>query len=186
MIQWKNGYTVLVYGRGTSTQDKADTICRELAQVAWDERHRYVDRLAQIKTLQDATAMAKERGEDTTMPPLLFADIADNPGGGARSNTTFVLKSFIDAGVKGAVFGHAYDIAAVKKCHAAGAGASIDLTLNEEEDHPKSDKLTIKGSVLSVSPDGVFFPKLGTSKVCEREVTESMCAQSGVCVTEYI
>lgn len=116
---WKNGLTILVYanGREEEKRSKVHRICRDLAIAAWDDRHRYVERLAQIKSLEEATAMAKAVGDDSSLKPLLFADIADNPGGGARSNTTFVLKAFLDAGVTGAVFGHFYDIAAVKKCH---------------------------------------------------------------------
>ena len=45
----------------------------------------------------------------------------------------------------------------------AGVGATLRLTLNAEEDHPKSEKLEVEGKVLAVSEDGVFYPKLGTS-----------------------
>ena len=104
-------------GRDDAKRRKVERICRDLAIAGWNDRGRYVERLAQIRTLETATAMAKALGEDASLPPLLFADIGDNPGGGARSNTTFVLKAFLDAGVTGAVFGHFYDIAAVQKCH---------------------------------------------------------------------
>ena len=85
----KMGLTVLVYTRGRTAamQKKADAICRELAVAGWEDRFRYVERLETLSSLEDATAMAKRVGEDASLPSLLFGDVADGPGGGARGNT---------------------------------------------------------------------------------------------------
>ena len=91
----KNGLTVLVYARGRDKQAKADRLARELAIAGWETRQEYAERLSDFLILEQATGMAKAAGEDASLPPVLFADIADNPGGGARSNTTFVLKAFV-------------------------------------------------------------------------------------------
>ena len=53
--------------------------------------------------------MAVEAGNDATKPSLLFADVADNAGGGGRANTVWILKAFHDADVKGCTLAIFYD-----------------------------------------------------------------------------
>lgn len=159
----KNGLTILVYTRGKDKQRKADQICRELAIAGWDDRAAYSERLSDFLTLEEATARAKAAGDDTSLPPLLFADIADNPGGGARSNTTYILKAFIDAGVKGAIIALFFDPVAVEACISVGVGAEVALTLNEKEYDPQSHKLDVKGIVAAIS-DGKFNGSTGMTK----------------------
>ena len=159
----KNGLTVLVYARGRDKQAKADRLARELAIAGWETRREYAERLSDFLTLEEATAMAKAAGEDASLPPVLFADIADNAGGGARSNTTFVLKAFVDAGVRGAIIALFFDACAVEACAAAGVGAEVTLTLNEREDDPMSHKLEVTGTVAALS-DGKFNGATGMTK----------------------
>lgn len=168
----KNGMTILVYTRGRHTQNKADRLCRELAIAGWNDRYKYADRLKEFVSLEVATERAKAVGDDLSLPSLLFADIADNPGGGARSNTTFILESFINAGVHDCILGLFYDPLAVKKCKDAGVGAEIELSLNEEEYDTQSHKLKIKGIVKALS-DGNFIGKYGMTKGQTRTVGES-------------
>src|ERR1041385_4028682 len=47
--------------------------------------------------------MALAVGRDLDRKPLAFADVADNPGGGGRGNTTFLLRAFHEARVAGAL-----------------------------------------------------------------------------------
>ena len=76
----KMGMTILVYTRGKHTQQKADDLCYELAVAGWNARYGYVERLAELTSIEDATLKAKAVGEDKTLPSLLFGDVADNPG----------------------------------------------------------------------------------------------------------
>ena len=46
---------------------------------------------------------------DPARPALCFADVADNPGGGGRGNTMWILEAFHLAGVRGAVVGVIHD-----------------------------------------------------------------------------
>ena len=59
-------------GRDDAKRRKVERICRDLAIAGWNDRGRYVERLAQIRTLETATAMAKALGEDASLPPLLL------------------------------------------------------------------------------------------------------------------
>ena len=61
-------------------------------QAGWSRRERFRPRLT---SLEEATARAKAT-EDPAKHALIFADVADNPGGGGRGNTMFILQAFLD------------------------------------------------------------------------------------------
>ena len=131
----KNGMSVVVTARaGTG---KAQAVARDIARFAWAQRHRYIPRLT---TLEDATAMALECGRDPARPALVFADVADNPGGGARGNTVWILQSFVKAGVSGAVIGPVFDPALAAEAHRHGEGTGFYARFNRDEDHPLSGR----------------------------------------------
>jgi microcystin degradation protein MlrC len=59
--------------------------------------------------------------------PVILADIADNAGGGAPADSTFILQAVLARGITNAVLGPYWDLGAVQICRDAGAGAVIDL-----------------------------------------------------------
>lgn len=61
--------------------------------------------------------------------PVLIADAQDNPGAGGSADTTTLLKALVAGGAKGAVLGLLVDPHAARAAHAAGAGASLHLSL---------------------------------------------------------
>ena len=85
----RNGLSVIVTTRNDA--HKAKRLARELAQKAWDERHRWVPKLTPLEKAQD---MALACSQDPSRPALLFADVADNAGGGGRANTVWILQAF--------------------------------------------------------------------------------------------
>ena len=151
----KNGMTVITHTRGDAALAKRITL--DLAEAAWADRERYQPAMI---SLEDAVARAKAVGEDASLEPLLFADPADNPGGGGRGNTTYILSALLDAGVQGCVLSVFYDRAAVRAAEAAGEGATIELTLNAEEDNAFSDSLTVEARVVSLH-EGRFVAHYG-------------------------
>ncbi len=76
-------------GRGVGARDR---------RIGWDNRARFYPRLT---ALDEAVARALAVGRDRSLPALAFADVADNPGGGGRGNTIFLLRAFYEAGVRG-------------------------------------------------------------------------------------
>ena len=64
---------------------------------------------------------------------------------------TFILRSFIESDVKGCIIAVFNDAAAVAVCASAGVGAEVTLTLNSEEDEPKSEKLMVTGPASAVA-----------------------------------
>lgn len=123
----KCGHTVSV--TAIDDQAAADRVAREIAQADWDGRHRYIWKLL---TVDEAVEVAKGAGAEKTAPVIL-AEVSDNPGGGGRGNTTWLLKALHEARVPGVVIGLFTDIALAEDAHAAGAGAEIHAIFNRVE-----------------------------------------------------
>ncbi|MBL0144371.1 MAG: M81 family metallopeptidase [Betaproteobacteria bacterium] len=129
----KNGMSVTVTTRGDATL--AEALAKDIARKCWAERNRYVPHLT---NLADATQMALDCGRDAAKPSLIFADVADNPGGGGRGNTVWILQAFHQAGVQGALLGIFFDPALAAEAHALGKGAALRARFNRGETHPLS------------------------------------------------
>jgi microcystin degradation protein MlrC len=117
----KNGLAIIVTARG-SDPAPAKRIARQIAEAAWADRPRFQPKLT---SLDDAVAMAK-RGS----PPLIFADVADNPGGGGGGNTTWLLDALHKAQAKDVLLGVFIDAALAAEAHKRGIGARFDATFN--------------------------------------------------------
>ncbi len=153
----KNGMSVTVTTRNDAAL--AATLARDIAQKTWDDRKRYVPRLT---SLQDATRMALACGNDPARPALLFADVADNPGGGGRGNTVWILESFHKAGVQGALLGIVFDPALVAEAKRLGPAARFRARFNRDETHALSGKFEADAQVLALH-EGPIVGKRGIS-----------------------
>ena len=61
--------------------------------------------------------------------PVVLADVSDNAGGGAPSDSTFILERLIARGVRDVASGLYWDPVAVRFCMEAGEGASLNLRI---------------------------------------------------------
>ena len=138
----KNGMCVIVTTRNDAALAKALSI--DIAARTWDDRHRYIPKLTSI---EDATRAAHECGTNPAKPALLFADVADNPGGGGRGNTVWILKAFFEAGVQGALLGIVYDPALADEAHRLGIGTTFHAQFNRAENHHLSGKFAANAVV---------------------------------------
>lgn len=120
-----NGLTVVV----TATDaDAAHHLANEIAAAGWARRDRFRPRLT---SLEDAVALARGTA-DRACKPLIFADVADNPGGGGRGNTMYILEAFHAAGVKDALVGVIFDPALAAEAAALGEGAAFTARFNRD------------------------------------------------------
>jgi microcystin degradation protein MlrC len=72
-------------------------------------------------------------GEHPHFPhALAFADVADNPGGGGRGNTMWILEAFHKAGVRDALVGVIHDPALAAEAHQHGKGARFVAHFNRD------------------------------------------------------
>jgi len=102
-----------------------------------------------------AAARAKAREAGATRP-MVIADYADNPGGGAYGDATGLLQAMLDADLENACFGAMVDGEAAAALHAAGEGATVTLPVGGKVD-PRfgGAPLTLTGTVERLT-DGRF------------------------------
>ena len=156
----KNGISVLVTARRTDDGEgrrAANRAAEALAAQLWADRHRFV---ANLTPLADAAAMARTASASPDEPALLFADVADNPGGGARGNTTFILKAFHGAGVTRAAIGVIFDPALAAEAQALGNGADFTARFNRDEPSELSEPFEAPARVVALS-DGAIVGRRG-------------------------
>ena len=115
----KCGMTVNVTAR---SQAAADQAARTLADRAWADRHRHSRTLLSV-----AEAVAVARDANRT---IIFSDSGDNPGGGGRGNTAWLLQALHEARVPGVVLGLFVDPALAAEAQALGEGAVFEARFN--------------------------------------------------------
>ncbi len=147
------GISILTYGSGA----RAKKLALALAEFAWAERERFKVRLT---SLDDAINRAVAAGRAGRKTAVCLADVADNPGGGGRGNTTDILEHLLSAGVERALLGNFVDAAAAARCHAAGVGARLRMVLNEGCADAHSRAIPVELEVLALS-NGVVVGRRG-------------------------
>jgi microcystin degradation protein MlrC len=154
----KNGLTVVVTARRDRRNSRAaEAVARDIAQFGWEQRARFYPRLT---ALDDAVAQAVAVSRDPGLPALAFADVADNPGGGARGNTMFLLRALHEAGVKGVLVGIIYDPALAAEAHGYGLHYNFDARFNRDEDTKFSEEWTAPARVAALT-DGNCIGRRG-------------------------
>jgi len=135
------GPAVVVYG--PSPEVASDVAARALSIVAAHEG------AFQIACLEPdyAIARAQETIQADAKGPVLLIDTQDNPGCGGSGASVGLLAALKRAMVKDAVFGVLYDAVAAQAAHAAGVGATVNVTLGKRQgadDHdPEPDNYRV-------------------------------------------
>ena len=151
----KNGIAVIVTARRDASAARA--LAQEIAELGWANRERFRPRLT---SLDDAVALAVAAGKDPAKPAVCLADVADNPGGGGRGNTTYLLEALLKAGAEGVLFGIFNDAALAEEAHALGRGAKFLARMNRAETNRFSTPLAHEAEVLTLS-DGQCVGRRG-------------------------
>lgn len=149
----EGGIAILTYGKS----DKPKRLALQLAQYAWAERKRF---RVTLTPLADAIARAAEAGRKGERNAVCLADVADNPGGGGRGNTTDILEGLLAARVQNVLLGNFVDAAAATRCHAAGVGATLKLTLNDGRADQYGHEVPVEVTVLALS-EGLVVGRRG-------------------------
>ena len=140
----KCGFTVNVTSAGD--QAAADAAATAIAEAAWADRHRYVRDLI---PLERAVTLANEAAQGKRLP-IVLADLADNPGGGAPGNTTWIMRALHEAGTAGVVVGLFTDPELAREAHEAGQGTRFHAVFNRVE-RGHSRRFESDATVLAVS-----------------------------------
>lgn len=141
-----NGMSIVVTARadGDDGRKAADSVARNIAERAWSERLRYVARLT---SLEDSITRAQAVSRNPELPAIILADVADNPGGGGRGNTMYLLRELHEAGVRGVVIGMVFDPPLAAVAHELGVGATFNAQFNRDETTRFSEPYTAEVTV---------------------------------------
>jgi microcystin degradation protein MlrC len=114
------GTKVLVYADGDAA--KAQRLARQLA-----------DELIGMRDALDAPSPGIDEALDEALAvpagPVVIADGADNPGGGAPGDSTFILRRIVERGITDAALGPLWDPMAVRIAFEAGVGATLPMRI---------------------------------------------------------
>lgn len=151
------GPTVLVTCQGDLARHRA--FAEALVDDMWQRRFEKVTQFLTVEAAVDeAGAFVATTG------PLIIADYADNPGGGAYGDATGLLGAMIAADIRDACFGPIADPETAAELHRAQPGASVSVRLGGKVDPQVGGApLPLTGTLVSLS-DGAYVgdgPMLG-------------------------
>jgi microcystin degradation protein MlrC len=152
----KNGLTAVVTARNGNRQAAAE-LSLDIAKRAWDMKERFK---RAMMSLGDAVQLAVSVGRDKRRKPIILADVADNPGGGGRGNTTYLLRALRGAKAQGVFFGVFNDAALAAKAHELGEGAIFTASFNTQEHQEFSLPFDCEAKVIKLS-DGKYVGRRG-------------------------
>jgi microcystin degradation protein MlrC len=84
--------------------------------------------------------------------PVVIADGSDNPGGGAASDSTFILRRMIERGIGNAALGPLWDPIAVRIAFDAGVGARLAMRIGGKISPLSGDPLDLDCTVKALKP----------------------------------
>ena len=125
------GPAVVAYAQ---SQHAADLAADQLIGFFNDHEEMFVTQVLSAEEALDR-AMAASRA------PVVIADIQDNPGAGAPSDTTGLLKTLISKKVKNAVLALLDDPETAALAHQVGVGNSFTAALGEKSGSTGSDQI---------------------------------------------
>ena len=85
--------------------------------------------------------------------PVVLADGADNPGGGAPGDSTFILQRLIERGIDNACLGPLWDPVAARIAFDAGIGATLDLRIGGKIGPLSGTPLDLRVTVKALQPE---------------------------------
>lgn len=129
---------------------------RPLAQRHADDLGRWIfERRADWHAPMPSTQACLRQAQAAGRFPVIFADWYDNTGGGSPGDSTGMLRTFIEAGLTDACILYIVDRDAVDRCHAAGAGAVLDVEAGGKSSPLQGMPVKMRARVVALS-DGRF------------------------------
>jgi microcystin degradation protein MlrC len=123
-----------------------DRVAQELGRGFWDLRD---DVTPRFLGLDEAVTEAL----NTPKGPAVIADMADNPGGGAPGDSTFIARRLLERGIGMAAVGGIWDPVAVGIACGAGEGATFRLRLGGKTGETSGPPLDLNVKVMRVLRD---------------------------------
>ena len=129
----------------------AQRVADEVGEMMWGLREEFLKPLTSIK---DAVSTAMKAAEG----PIILADVADNPGGGAPGDGTEILRELLKQGAKNVGIACIKDPEAVQASIDAGVKGTISMKIGGKTDDFHGEPLMVTGIVRTIT-DGKFIHK---------------------------
>jgi microcystin degradation protein MlrC len=142
-------FTIIVTTDNDAGQ--ARQLAARVGNYLWGIREEFVVRPTPV---DDAVHQGMEAPEG----PVVLADIADNPGGGAPADGTVLLEALLRLGARNAVVVPMVDPDVVQLAIAAGPGATIEASVGAKVDDMHGSPQAISARVVRLT-DGKFVHK---------------------------
>jgi len=150
-----NGLHIIVTAR--SDADASERLCRELAEMAWENRDRFI---WDLTDMDEAMERAVQAGENPDSPAILLSDVADNIGGGGPGNTLWLLEGLYGSGANGVLFAGFIDPDLSARAHDEGIGAEFDAVFQGDDWQRADPTFRAPVKVLALH-EGTFVGRRG-------------------------
>lgn len=151
----ENGIAVVVTARDEAKA--AVKLANEIATRGWENRHAFNK---QLRSIDDAVQIAGNIAADRTRAAVIFSDAGDNPGGGGRGNTLWLLNALVEADAKDVLYGSFFDPSLAAEAHSLGVGTPFSAVFNRNRESEFSRRATIPARVLALG-DGKLVGRRG-------------------------
>ncbi|MCE4062633.1 M81 family metallopeptidase [Pandoraea sputorum] len=122
---------------------RAAALAHQLGNEFWALRHEVQPKWLDLDHGLDV-ALAVGAG------PVVVADVADNPGGGAPGDSTFVLRRIVERDIANVAMGCFWDLGAIQICADAGVGATLDLRIGGKCGTASGDPIDLRVTIRAV------------------------------------
>jgi microcystin degradation protein MlrC len=126
---------------------KAERLARELGMTFFDLRKATQPAYASLDL-----ALARIASHNH-LKPLVLADVSDNAGGGAASDSTVILAALLKAGINGAALGMLWDPIAVRIAFEVGEGADLKIRLGGKVGPASGPPIDVRAKVIGLKRD---------------------------------
>ena len=130
-----------------NNQQVADEIADELCVEFFNLREKGQSTLS---STEDAVTQALKEPSTNT---VVIADMSDNPGGGAASDSTFILQELLNRGVTNAAIAYVWDPSAVELAFAAGEGAVLPLRIGGKVGPLSGQPIDVEARIIALRTD---------------------------------
>jgi len=134
-----------------NNREKAQRLANELGEQMWGMRQEFLTPLTPVSEAVTTAIKAPEG-------PIVLADVADNPGGGAPGDGTEILRELIKQGATNTGIACIKDPEAVQAAIEAGVKGIVSMKIGAKTDNYHGTPVQVTGTVRTIT-DGRFIHK---------------------------
>ena len=128
--------------------DRASAVARHYGEALFALRK---EAAPAFLTIDAALEVALDLTAEPGAGPVVIADVADNPGGGAPGDATFFLREVCERRITGIMLGYFWDPIAVRFCFEAGLGAALDLRVGGKCGAASGEPVDLRVTVMGLA-----------------------------------